>query len=121
MTEYSHVSHSSFRERDQIVAVSSVFSSSSCDSLDDGSVIHPCDSAASLSSLFFLSSLTVFAKGFLKADFLVQFFHFCTGVTDIGTCRFLFQWFQWQLLLLGLESCSVSQWLDQLHGLFSSH
>lgn len=98
MTEYSHVSHSSFRERDQVVAVSSVFSSSSCDSLDDGSVIHPCDSAASLSSLFFLSSLTVFAKGFLKADFLVQFFHFCTGVTDIGTCRFLFQWFQWQLL-----------------------
>lgn len=53
-----------------IVAVSSVSSSSSCDGLEDGSVIHPCDSAASLSSLFFLSSLTVFAKGFYRGIFM---------------------------------------------------
>lgn len=70
------------QEKDQVVAVSSVSSSSSCDGLDDVSVIHPCDGAASLSFLFFLFSLTALAKGFLQGDCNVLFFCFCLGVTD---------------------------------------
>lgn len=46
------------------MVVSSVSSSISYNGIDAGSVIHHCESVVSLSCLFFLFSLTVFAKGF---------------------------------------------------------
>lgn len=104
----SCISRSSLRERDQAVIVSSVSSSSSCDGLDDGSVIHLCDAVASSSSLLSLSSLTVFAKAFLQGDFHVHFFCFCTGVTDTGTCWFCFSAFSGRSCCWGWSSCSVS-------------